>query len=612
MIHNALGGVISPGNGGPGSLSSSNVFLGAGSEVVIDISGTAFADYDTWNVNGTNTLAGALTVNVSPAFAPVEGRAFTILNNDGLENLTGTFAGLPNNSILTAGIHRFRINYTNDIVLTFTDPALDPIVSTITSGNGNGTIDANECNLLHLVVTNTSGVNLSSVSAVLWSETEDVVVTQPESPYLDIPANGRGTNLVPFQISTLPSFACAGQITLRLIVTTSSGSFGTFVNLPTGSPGSPVRFNNNVNFAIPDTSSVTSAVVVSGITTPVKKVTVSLNLSHTATEDLDIALRAPDGTIINLSSDNGGTADDYGTDCVDGARTVFDDAAPTSITAGAAPFVGTFRPEQALSAFIGMTGSNVNGTWRLIINDDSGGAVGTLRCWSLFISPTECSPGGGECSTCPGLFTGSLSIPDGIQTGRLTREGFGSTCASPKDCPGLEHALARNYNVYNFTNESSSAQCVYMSIHVHDAEQTFIAAYLGSFNPANPCDNYLADPGFSTSGTVGGSFIIPANSAFAIAVSQVDAGSASTNYTLVVSGLECRPVLDIDPLAANRVRVHWPTSAAGYQLEASDILPGSAWWAITNVPSVIDGRYSITNQTTTSTNLFYRLNRPTP
>ncbi len=48
--------------------------------------------------------------------------------------------------------------------------------------------------------------------------------------------------------------------------------------------------------------------VVSGITTPLKKVVVSLHITHTADSDLDISLIGPDGTTVNLSSDNGGTS----------------------------------------------------------------------------------------------------------------------------------------------------------------------------------------------------------------------------------------------------------------------------------------------------------------
>src|SRR5262249_44358591 len=113
----------------------------------------------------------------------------------------------------------------------------------------------------------------------------------------------------------------------------------------------------------------------------------------------NISLIAPDGvTIINLSDDNGGGADNYGTDCpADGNDTTFDDLAATSITAGAAPFVGSFIPEQPLST---MNAQNPNGTWTLQVIDDFQSDTGTIDCWTIsFISGgASCVDGGGVCA----------------------------------------------------------------------------------------------------------------------------------------------------------------------------------------------------------------------
>ncbi len=40
-------------------------------------------------------------------------------------------------------------------------------------------------------------------------------------------------------------------------------------------------------------------------------------------------------------------------------------------------------------AFIGKSGAAVNGTWRLHIDDDTGGDGSTLQCWSVSISQDE-------------------------------------------------------------------------------------------------------------------------------------------------------------------------------------------------------------------------------
>src|SRR6185369_15950362 len=106
------------------------------------------------------------------------------------------------------------------------------------------------------------------------------------------------------------------NVDFELIVQTpADGVFSIPFSLPSGSAGTAVRFNNSVVTAIPDNGVVDIPIVVSGITTPIKRVSVALHITHTADSDLDISLIGPDGTTVNLSSDNGGTASDYGTDC---------------------------------------------------------------------------------------------------------------------------------------------------------------------------------------------------------------------------------------------------------------------------------------------------------
>ncbi|MFN2444780.1 MAG: proprotein convertase P-domain-containing protein [Vicinamibacterales bacterium] len=143
-------------------------------------------------------------------------------------------------------------------------------------------------------------------------------------------------------------------------------------------------FANNTPFAIPDTSTIDSPLMVSGLTAPITKVTVSFHIAHTYDNDLDVYLVGPDGTSVELTTDNGGESDDYGTSCAN--RTSFDDLADTNIGLGTAPFAGTFRPEGLLSAF---NGKISNGLWSLRVTDDLGNDVGTLHCWSLAISQNE-------------------------------------------------------------------------------------------------------------------------------------------------------------------------------------------------------------------------------
>jgi len=126
---------------------------------------------------------------------------------------------------------------------------------------------------------------------------------------------------------------------------------------------------------IPDnnTAGVSIPISVSDVSTVTNVRVLNMNITHPYDADLDISLVHPDATSINLSSDNGGSGNNY-------TNTNFDDAAATAITAGSAPFTGTYRPEVALSAF---DTKATNGTWNLKVADDATGDVGTVTGWQL-------------------------------------------------------------------------------------------------------------------------------------------------------------------------------------------------------------------------------------
>lgn len=100
---------------------------------------------------------------------------------------------------------------------------------------------------------------------------------------------------------------------------------------------------------------------------------VNLSLTHTRVSDLRISLIAPNGLRIILADQRGGFNADY-------TNTVFDDEAADAIADGSAPFTGSFRPEQPLSSFNGLSPA---GTWQLVIEDLAADEVGELTSWSL-------------------------------------------------------------------------------------------------------------------------------------------------------------------------------------------------------------------------------------
>jgi subtilisin-like proprotein convertase family protein len=274
------------------------------------------------------------------------------------------------------------------------------VASAVSGGNGNGMIDPDECNNLSVTLLNLGNEAATGVSATLSTTTPGVTITQATSSYPAIPPGGTATNSTPFQISTSPAFICGISVNLTLTVTADDGTFTFALSLPTGSPGTTTRFDNDTPVPIPEVGTVNSPIDVSGFTGVLNKVRVSLHLHHTFDGDLRIGLVAPDNTLVFLALNRGGAGHDYGTACSpDASRTIFDDAAVTPIASGAAPFVGTFRPDQSLATFNGRSDSAVNGTWQLRIIDDFPMDEGTLNCWSLLLQPAVCADGGGQCST---------------------------------------------------------------------------------------------------------------------------------------------------------------------------------------------------------------------
>ena len=113
--------------------------------------------------------------------------------------------------------------------------------------------------------------------------------------------------------------------------------------------------------AIPDSGfgNLSSTIAVSGLSGNISQVTVSLDITHPFDSDLVVVLVSPSGAQVHLVNNEGRSGRNF-------INTTFDDAASVSISAGAAPFTGSFQPETALSA---INGTNPNGNWMLIVAD---------------------------------------------------------------------------------------------------------------------------------------------------------------------------------------------------------------------------------------------------
>jgi hypothetical protein len=179
------GGNISPGNGGAGQMSfSSGLNLNSNVTLVIDGTGPVpGVSYDSLSVTGAVVLSNCvLQVTALPSFPP--GTTYTLIANDGVDAVSGTFAGLPENSPLTVGAQPFRIHYAggtgNDVTLVRDGMVTGPTLAMQTYATNSWTfIGTNAIPLqafiirasTNLVVWTNIGVATSSVSGS-WSFTD--------------------------------------------------------------------------------------------------------------------------------------------------------------------------------------------------------------------------------------------------------------------------------------------------------------------------------------------------------------------------------------------------------------------------------------------------------
>ncbi len=169
-------------------------------------------------------------------------------------------------------------------------------------------------------------------------------------------------------------------------------TFESFPDYPIGfsnhPPSNPFRTPIEIAYMSPDTLRDPEAQIVS----------VCLDLETDWDEDISLALQSPTGQVLQLSSGNGGSDDNY-------TNTCFSPAATVPISQGQAPFSGSYRPEGSWSVF---TGASTNGQWQLLVSDALGNEeMGRLKSWSITFRSTnqityQWSPADGlSCTDCP-------------------------------------------------------------------------------------------------------------------------------------------------------------------------------------------------------------------
>lgn len=171
--------------------------------------------------------------------------------------------------------------------------------------------------------------------------------------------------------------------------TTSAVTFSTTNNGLISTGGTQTASSGTISVTVPDASAVgaTHTIPVSLPTGAViSNVRVTMNMTHTWISDMVINLKAPNGQVLNLFNQHGGSGDNL-------FNTVVSSTGTTAFTSGSAPFTGTFAATAAQNQ--GPTGyasnaanfaalySTPNGNWILAMRDLFGGDIGILSSWSI-------------------------------------------------------------------------------------------------------------------------------------------------------------------------------------------------------------------------------------
>ena len=159
-------------------------------------------------------------------------------------------------------------------------------------------------------------------------------------------------------------------------------------------------------------------------------------------------------------------------------------------------------------------------------NNAGGGCGGTPTP-----TPTA-TPGGCE-------VTGSIDLNDPTQTDRLFRSGFPQTCPASLSCAVFGDPVPRHYDEYSFTNTTGATQCVTVDTNTACTGTNFIftAAYLGSFDPANICTNWIGDSGSSPDPEVAFQVNVDPGQTIVIVVSEVTPDAGCPGYTVTLTNI---------------------------------------------------------------------------
>ncbi|HTU68003.1 MAG TPA: proprotein convertase P-domain-containing protein [Steroidobacteraceae bacterium] len=277
---------------------------------------------------------------------------------------------------------------------------------TIISSTGSSVLPGTSGSL-SIQLVNNGGLAPTAVTGVLTSSTPGVTIGNGTSTYPNIASGGSGANNTPYTFTVDASVPCGTRINLTLSVGfTGRGKNPTVfgISLVAGHAGGTISTAyTGGRVAIPDGNATgvnipitltnvglinDLAFSIDGATCTATQGATTVGVDHSWVGDLTFTLTSPSGTKVTLFDRAGGINNSGNNLC----KTVLTDSATNSIqniAIAGAPWQGSFKPAQALSAF---RGENANGTWILNAKDSVTIDTGSVRAFSLNVTGFSCTP----------------------------------------------------------------------------------------------------------------------------------------------------------------------------------------------------------------------------
>lgn len=412
-----------------------------------------------------------------------------------------------------------------------------------------------------------SSVSLTATSGsgYLWSNgatTQSITVNQSGNYSCTVSFSGGCSS------TSAPTAVTVSQIPVTASASNTSICPGENVNLNAvasggGTINQAVSFTNNTVIAIPDNNStgIQSLIQVNNIDPLTINsntvVSVRVNITHTYTGDLVVALIAPSGNSINLSNRRGGSGNNFN-------NTLFTASAAQAISQGSAPFAGSFRPDGPFSSLTG----NANGTWALKITDLKGTDIGTLNSWTLTLNDVVPTTMSYNWSSLPTGFSSQVQNPTVAPTSTTTYTVVATE--SGTGCTGSGSVTVQMGNAINVTANNPAPICAGQSA-------SLIAAGAGTYNWS---------PSTGLSQTSGANVQASPSATTTYMVVGNSNGCLDTAYvTLVVNQA---PVLSVSPgtsICSGRSTTLQASGATTYNWSPSTGLNGTSGASVTASPT---------------------------